>query len=190
MDEWYCIDNDYSHSVLDKRGQITTRRGVFNDRGDESTIRSRANSLISIGIVQQRLGPWVIAQKPGSEELEEAYHWASLLDGVERVIKEDPEKKNGVFWRSVSKPLKHGKKYDYRTPEDARKFMKFLGNEVNGEVLENGVGKVQGHRRCRSCFRESERGAHVDVGGVGAGGLRREKIHDSELALPEVLGRP
>ena len=136
IDDWYCTDQDYTHSILRPDGTMNSRRGEFNDRGDEATIRSRALSVSTIGIVQQRLGPWLIASAPGDNSVDEVYHWASLLEGVERCVSADSSKKNVILWKSIARPLKHSKRYDYRMPEDARKMLKFLGSQVNDEVTE------------------------------------------------------
>ena len=34
LDEWYCIDKDYTHEILTPSGQWNSRRHPQNDRGD------------------------------------------------------------------------------------------------------------------------------------------------------------
>ena len=134
-DEWYCVNPDYSHQCLTANGTWASKRARRNDRGCKSSVLSRKLSVESIGIVAQRLGPWIIEAKPGSGEKDEVMHWATLLDGAEMAYNADVDKTNKTLQWSVRRPILHGKKYHWKVPDDARDFLKDLGNVTNAEVL-------------------------------------------------------
>lgn len=144
LDQLYCADRDYVLTlVVNDVFQTYNHADNAQGRNVESTTASRKSSIETIGLLDLRLGPWLI-DAPPDDPLKGfgCMHWGCLTEGIKAAWLDPANKDNKNVLLAVSKKIRGCKRYFWNTPPDARKFLKYLGNAVNKEVADTTIMEI------------------------------------------------
>ena len=144
LDQLYCHDRDYSLTLV-VNGVFQTYNHPDNAEGRNNVgvVLSRKTSIETIGLLELRLGPWLIDAPPG-EPLKGmgCMHWGCLTEGIKAAWLDPANANNKNVMLAVSRQIRGCKRYFWNTPPDARFVLKYLGNIVNKKVADTTIMEI------------------------------------------------
>ena len=145
IDTLFLLSEHDTSPYATKDGQWIHIRHEDNDRGDESTVDEREQSVWRVGVLEGiRRGPWRVQHEDLATPRYKLLHWASLNEGVRRCSLRDTSCSNRAVQHTLKLGLTDIKTYHRKTPRRARRFLVMLGNRPNAEA--QGVTILQAYR--------------------------------------------
>ena len=123
IDFHFCIQKQTTVPLV-VNGEWCISREAYNDRGDEGTIQKRMNSIMISGFRTDLRGSSFLIETEDQNK-RDASHWASLLQGAERLWRAQP---GHVGLKNVLATGIPAKVYRKETPAYARVWLKDYGN--------------------------------------------------------------
>ena len=116
-----------------KRGKFAIQRSFYNDRGDKSSRAARKASCQKVGVQLALRGEahFIQVHDPAVDDEFEAPTWATLAEGFEDALEEDPELKNKALSISLGNGIPGSTIWSRNLPYWGHIFLKNWNNNLN-----------------------------------------------------------